>query len=102
MSLLRRTWLLDGKENGPPSRLASRGLFPRTTSGPLVVIGSGDSNPAVSESANYDHILGTTGTSSSPDDLMVIIYDSTRLESLDDFELHRINVTGSVAHCKIR
>ena len=57
------------------------------------------------ESANFNYILGTTGNNSR--DLMQIIYDSSRFELVQNFELHRINVTGRVraplvAHFRIR
>lgn len=44
------------------------------------------------EGASFDHIFGTTGAG----DKMQIIFDSDRFELLDDFELHRINLGGSV------
>ena len=46
------------------------------------------------ESADFRYVLGTTGSNSS--DFMQIIYDSDRFELLNSFELHRINVTGTV------
>ena len=57
----------------------------------------------VDENAVFESILGSTGGG----DRMQIIYDSDRLELLSDFELHRINVSGTVrspltAHFKIK
>ena len=57
------------------------------------------------ENANFKHVLGTTGSNSR--DLMQIIYDSSRFELVQNFELPRINVTGTVraplvAHFRIR
>ena len=57
----------------------------------------------VDENADFKSILGSTGGA----DRMQIIYDSDRLELLNDFELHRINVSGTVrspliAHFKIK
>ena len=57
----------------------------------------------VDENADFKSILGSTGGG----DRMQIIYDSNRLELLSDFELHRINVSGTVrspltAHFKIK
>lgn len=59
----------------------------------------------IGENANFNHILGTTGDNSR--DFMQIIYDSSRFELVQNFELHRINVTGTVraplvAHFRIR
>ena len=48
------------------------------------------------ESADFKSFTGTTGTSSNPDDLMAIIYDDDRFDLLKSYELHRINVTGTV------
>jgi len=44
------------------------------------------------ESANFSYVLGTTGGA----DKMQIIYNSDRFELVESFELHRINVGGSV------
>lgn len=44
------------------------------------------------EGANFSHVLGTTGRS----DKMQIIYNADRFELVESFELHRINVGGSV------
>jgi len=57
------------------------------------------------ENAVFNHILGTTGGNSR--DFMQIIYDSSRFELVEHYELHRINVSGTVraplvAHLRIR
>lgn len=57
------------------------------------------------ENADFGYIFGTTGNNSN--DFMQIIYDASRFELVENFELHRINVTGRVraplvAHFRIR
>ena len=44
------------------------------------------------EGADFSYVLGTTGRS----DMMQIIYNADRFELVESFELHRINVSGTV------
>jgi hypothetical protein len=44
------------------------------------------------EGANFSYVLGTTGGG----DKMQIIYNADRFELVESFELHRINISGSV------
>ncbi|MCB1050027.1 MAG: endonuclease/exonuclease/phosphatase [Acidobacteria bacterium] len=46
----------------------------------------------VGESANFEEVLGTTGR----EDLLLIVYNTQRLELLKSFELDHINVRGRV------